>query len=269
MTAQQLLLWGDRPDVHLEFVDLDHGSRAQNSLSVWSIQLLIERKDDQCGIICLLDLMITNAECIAVDSDVYCFTIAISFVLVHPLTAVALAGNIQLSVLLVVMALTELALLLAFVLIWQSCIALWSVFCIIEYRLTGINKYSHTHTHTHTQTDRQTYTHTHIHMYSTLTHTHTCAHTHSHSLAHSHTHTHTASLGMLWRNLRFCPEICRKTACTSLVRSLLEYSFTVWDPHVQKEIYQIEGIQRRAARYISSEITNPETQAVSQLCSRS
>ena len=45
-----------------------------------------------------------------------------------------------------------------------------------------------------------------------------------------------ASLGMLRRNLRFCPETCRKTAYTSLIRSLLEYSSTVWDPHVQKEI---------------------------------
>ena len=36
---------------------------------------------------------------------------------------------------------------------------------------------------------------------------------------------------------------------TSLVRSLLEYSSTVWDPHVQKEIGKIEGIQHRAARY--------------------
>ena len=51
-----------------------------------------------------------------------------------------------------------------------------------------------------------------------------------------------ASLGMLRRNLRFFPEACRKTAYTSLVRSLLEYSSTVWDPHVQKEIDKIEGI---------------------------
>ena len=59
-----------------------------------------------------------------------------------------------------------------------------------------------------------------------------------------------ASLGMLRRNLRFCPETCRKTAYTSLVRSLLQYSSIVWDPHIQKEIEKIEGIQRRAARYI-------------------
>ena len=59
-----------------------------------------------------------------------------------------------------------------------------------------------------------------------------------------------ASLGMLRRNLRLCPETCRKPAYTSLVRSLLEYSSTVWDPHIQKEIDKIEGIQRRAARYI-------------------
>ena len=78
-----------------------------------------------------------------------------------------------------------------------------------------------------------------------------------------------ASLGMLRRNLRFCPETCRKRAYTSLVRSLLEYSSTVWDPHVQKEIDKIEGIQRRAARYIKRDYRSRNPGCVTAICSRS
>jgi hypothetical protein len=43
-----------------------------------------------------------------------------------------------------------------------------------------------------------------------------------------------------------------KTAYISLVRSLFDYSSTVWDPHLQKDIDRIENVQRRAARFIYS-----------------
>ena len=37
---------------------------------------------------------------------------------------------------------------------------------------------------------------------------------------------------------------------TSLVRSILEYSSTVWDPFYQKDIDRLERVQRRAARFV-------------------
>jgi hypothetical protein len=39
----------------------------------------------------------------------------------------------------------------------------------------------------------------------------------------------------------------------SLVRPHLEYASSVWDPYLQKHIYQIEMVQRRAARFIKHE----------------
>ena len=36
----------------------------------------------------------------------------------------------------------------------------------------------------------------------------------------------------------------------SLVRSILEYTATIWDPHLLKDIRALEGVQRKAARYV-------------------
>ena len=58
------------------------------------------------------------------------------------------------------------------------------------------------------------------------------------------------SLGFIRRNPRHCNESFKETAYISLVRSVLEYSSTVWDPHTDKEISQIEKIQRNAARFV-------------------
>ena len=35
-----------------------------------------------------------------------------------------------------------------------------------------------------------------------------------------------------------------------LIRSKLEYSSSVWDPPLRKDIHQLEMVQRRAARFI-------------------
>jgi hypothetical protein len=47
------------------------------------------------------------------------------------------------------------------------------------------------------------------------------------------------------------------------VRSLFDYSSTVWDPHLQKEIDRIENVQRRAARFINSD--NKRTSSVTAM----
>ena len=62
-----------------------------------------------------------------------------------------------------------------------------------------------------------------------------------------------SSLGLLRRNLRFCPQECRRTAYVSLVRSIMEYSSIIWDPHLQKDKDKLESIQRRGARFISQD----------------
>ena len=52
------------------------------------------------------------------------------------------------------------------------------------------------------------------------------------------------------RNLKHCNKKFKETAYISLLRSVMDYSATVWDPYLQKDIDRIEGVQRRAARLI-------------------
>ena len=42
----------------------------------------------------------------------------------------------------------------------------------------------------------------------------------------------------------------KATAYISLVRPILEYASSAWDPHLLKDIYSIDQIQRRAARWV-------------------
>ena len=59
-----------------------------------------------------------------------------------------------------------------------------------------------------------------------------------------------AKIGFLWRNLRFCPRELREQAYFTLVRSIIEYSASVWDPHYKKDITTLDKVQRRAARFV-------------------
>ena len=57
------------------------------------------------------------------------------------------------------------------------------------------------------------------------------------------------TLSFLRRNVQVnCPRI-KTAAYQTLVRPLLEYAPTVWDPHTQANIKKMEMVQRRAARY--------------------
>ncbi|CAH1266560.1 Hypp3419 [Branchiostoma lanceolatum] len=60
------------------------------------------------------------------------------------------------------------------------------------------------------------------------------------------------TLNFLSRNLRFCPRQVRETAYFSLVRSSMEYAAVVWDPFRQKDIDALEMVNRRAARFVTS-----------------
>ena len=62
-----------------------------------------------------------------------------------------------------------------------------------------------------------------------------------------------SKIGLLWRNLKNCPRKIKEQAYFSLVRSGLEYSSTVWDPYLKKDIQNIEQVQRRAAGFVTGD----------------
>ena len=76
------------------------------------------------------------------------------------------------------------------------------------------------------------------------------------------------TLGCIKRNLHSCPERVKAQAYTSLVRPILEYGSTAWDPY---RIYQkswLEQVQRRAARFATKAYSRREgcvTQALNHL----
>ena len=57
---------------------------------------------------------------------------------------------------------------------------------------------------------------------------------------------------MTRRNLRSCSQDIKQKAYKSLVRPILENSHTVWDPYQQNHIDQLEKIQRKAVRFVTS-----------------
>jgi hypothetical protein len=59
-----------------------------------------------------------------------------------------------------------------------------------------------------------------------------------------------SKLGFIKRNLKSVPQSIKTNAYTSLVRPHLEYCCSVWDPHTQKNIKRLEGVQHRAARFV-------------------
>ena len=58
-------------------------------------------------------------------------------------------------------------------------------------------------------------------------------------------------LGFTRRNLRGCPLKYRE-AYTSLVRPLLVYCDTIWDPTVKEQSAKLEWVQRNAARWATT-----------------
>lgn len=54
----------------------------------------------------------------------------------------------------------------------------------------------------------------------------------------------------LRRNIRSCPSKTKVLCYTALLRPLMEYACTVWDPHTQSNISKLEKVQRYYARFI-------------------
>lgn len=71
------------------------------------------------------------------------------------------------------------------------------------------------------------------------------------------------TLGFLRRNLKITSTKAKDHAYKAIVRPKLEYASTVWDPHTQNNIQQIEKVQRRAARFVSNRYHN--TSSVSDM----
>ena len=57
-------------------------------------------------------------------------------------------------------------------------------------------------------------------------------------------------MAFLRRNLSRCPEQTKERAYVALVRPHVEFASAVWDPHLKKDIKEVETIQRRAARFV-------------------
>ena len=58
------------------------------------------------------------------------------------------------------------------------------------------------------------------------------------------------ALWFLRRNLWRCPVAVKQQMHFALVRPLLEYASSVWDPHTTSDIHKIEMVQHRAARFV-------------------
>ena len=71
------------------------------------------------------------------------------------------------------------------------------------------------------------------------------------------------TLGFLRRNLKISSRETKEMAYKILVRLIMEYAATVWDPHTQANIDSMEAIQRRAARFVSRRYRN--TSSVSNM----
>lgn len=60
----------------------------------------------------------------------------------------------------------------------------------------------------------------------------------------------TSTLWFLHRNTASCPRPVKEYCYKAYIRPQLEYASTVWTPHTQRNINQLEMVQRRAARYV-------------------
>ena len=74
-----------------------------------------------------------------------------------------------------------------------------------------------------------------------------------------------ATLGFLRRNLRNVPQECRKTAYIALVRSIMEYGATIWNPYQKGDIDKLERIQSRAIRFIKKDYTSRDPGCITKM----
>ena len=74
-----------------------------------------------------------------------------------------------------------------------------------------------------------------------------------------------STLGFLRRNLRNVPENCRKSAYISLVRSIMEYGATIWNPYLKGDADKLERTQNRAIRFIKRDYKSRESGSLTKM----
>ena len=76
-----------------------------------------------------------------------------------------------------------------------------------------------------------------------------------------------ATRAFLQRNMRGCPRDTRAQCYSTLVRPIMEYASTIWDPHTQKDIDCLEKTQRCCTRFVYQDFqrTSSVTQMMTQL----
>ena len=61
------------------------------------------------------------------------------------------------------------------------------------------------------------------------------------------------ALGFIRRNLGPCSKETKLKCYVTLVRPILEYASSVWDPYLASHVHLIEMVQRRAARFVCND----------------
>ena len=74
-----------------------------------------------------------------------------------------------------------------------------------------------------------------------------------------------AILDFLRRNLRNVPENSRKTVYISLVRSVMEYAATIWNPYLKGDIDKLEKIQNRVICFIKRDYRSRERGCITKM----
>ena len=71
------------------------------------------------------------------------------------------------------------------------------------------------------------------------------------------------TLSFLQRNLSSCPRHTKVQSYQTMVRLVLEYARTAWDPYTQNNIKKLEAVQHRAARFVTGDYRT--TSSVSEM----
>ena len=75
-------------------------------------------------------------------------------------------------------------------------------------------------------------------------------------------------LAFIMRNMHQCPNHTKTTACKTLVRPLLEYYSSVWDPQSILLINKLEMVQRRAAHFYINAFKTKDKGCVTNMLTR-